>query len=126
MTAPLGRRVLVVDDLHDMTDSMAILLRLLGHDVRVAYDGLHAITVAREFLPDVVLLDLGMTEMRGYDVAKRLRREPTCKDALLVAVTGYGMEEDRHRTSEAGFDAHLLKPADLGTLKALLASGRHN
>ena len=126
MSTLTARRVLVVDDLPDTTDSMAMLLRLLGHEVRVAFDGPHAIELARTFQPDVVLLDIGMPRMNGYVVASRLRHEPTCKNALLVAVTGYGMEDDRRRAFEAGFDAHLLKPADLNTLKALLENGRCN
>jgi CheY-like chemotaxis protein len=125
--SPVGhRRVLVVDDHHDTADSTAIVLQMLGHKVCVAYNGRRAVEIARNFQPDVVLLDLALPEMTGIEVAKRLRAEDACKGALLVAVTGYGREEDRRQTTEAGFNAHLLKPADLGTLKELLANGGCN
>jgi CheY-like chemotaxis protein len=119
-----ANRILVVDDHADTVESMAMLLRLLGHEVRVALDGRQAIEIARVFRPDTVLLDLGLPGMSGFEVARRLREEDACKAALLIAVTGYGQEEDRRRTREAGFDAHLLKPADPDTLKALLTTRR--
>lgn len=116
-------RVLIVDDLRDAADSMAVLLKLLGYEVRVAYDGPLAVEVAREFRPDAVLLDLGLPGLSGYEVAQRVRAVPGLEQTFLVALTGYGQEEDRRRTTQAGFDAHLLKPADLKTLQSLLAQG---
>jgi len=114
-------RILVVDDHHDSAESLATLLRLLGHEVRVVYDGPAALETARTFKPQVGLLDIGMPGMDGVELARRLRRDPELKDALLVALTGYGRDEDRQRSSEAGFDAHLVKPVDVPALNALLA-----
>jgi CheY-like chemotaxis protein len=114
-------RVLVVDDNHDGADSLLLLLQAYGLEPRVAYDGKSGLRLAREFRPDVVLLDLGMPRLDGYEVARRLRRDEGLHDALLVALTGYGSEEDRRLSAEAGFDLHLLKPADLGQLQRLLA-----
>jgi CheY-like chemotaxis protein len=113
--------VLVVDDNQNGADSLQQLLEIYGHESRAAYDGESALRLAREFRPDVVLLDLGMPGLDGYQVARRLRRDEGLHDALLVALTGYGSEEDRRLSAEAGFDAHLLKPADLGQLQRLLA-----
>jgi PAS domain S-box-containing protein len=114
-------RVLVVDDNRDTVAGLAKLLGLLGHDVRIAYDGPTAIEVARSHRPEVVLLDIGLPGMDGYDVAKRLRTEPYCKDSLIIAVSGYGQEEDRRRSKQAGFDHHLSKPVDYESLMALLS-----
>jgi CheY-like chemotaxis protein len=115
------RRVLVVDDNPDAADSLALLLRLAGQDVRTAYDGHRALLQAREFLPDLVLLDIGMPGMDGYEVARRLRSEARLQGARVVAVTGWGQEEDRRRSTEAGFDHHLVKPVDSMALERLLA-----
>jgi CheY-like chemotaxis protein len=114
-------RVLVVDDNHDGADSLLLVLQAYGHEARAAYDGESGLKLAREFRPDVVLLDLGMPGLDGYEVARRLRHDEGLHDALLVAVTGWGEEEARRRSAEAGFDLHLLKPADLGQLQRLLA-----
>jgi two-component system CheB/CheR fusion protein len=111
----------VVDDNRDAADSLAMLLRLKGHDVVVAYDGPSALT-AVTFGPDLVLLDLGMPGMDGYEVARRLRQLPEGRGCLLAALTGWGQEEDRRRTREAGFDRHLVKPVDPVELTALLAN----
>jgi CheY-like chemotaxis protein len=110
----------VVDDNHDVAKSLAMMLRLHGHEVRVAHDGFAALEIARTDRPDVVLLDLGMPGMDGYEVARRLRREPGLENALLAAVSGYGQEEDLRRTREAGFDDHLTKPVDMAQLQGLL------
>jgi CheY-like chemotaxis protein len=115
------RRILVVDDNVDAAESLGMLLRLGGHDVRTAYDGMAAIQVASEFRPEVVLLDIGLPGISGYEVARRLRRESGLEDVFLVALTGYGQEEDRRRSQEAGFDSHLVKPADPTKLQELLA-----
>ncbi len=117
-------RVLVVDDNVDAADSLGMLLRLAGQEVRVAYDGPTALALAPEFRPQVVVLDLGMPSMDGFAVARRLREQPGFRDALLVALTGWGNEEDKRRTREAGFDHHMVKPADPAALQALLASVR--
>src|SRR5262245_7472855 len=104
------RRILVVDDNTDAAESLALLLQLAGHDVRVAHDGIETLAVACEFEPEVVLLDLGMPKMDGYETARRLRRESWGRQATLVALTGWGQQRDRERTAELGFDLHLVKP----------------
>lgn len=114
-------RVLVVDDHHDSGDSLATLLRLIGHEVRVVYDGPAGLAVARAFQPEVALLDIGMPGMDGIELGRRLRREPGLERMLMIALTGFGRDEDRQRSNEAGFDAHLVKPADLASLNALIA-----
>jgi PAS domain S-box-containing protein len=116
------RRVLVVDDNRDAADSLAMLLRLLGADVRIVYGGPEALGVLEEFLPDVVLLDIGMPGMDGHEVARRIRQVPALQKVLLIAMTGWGQEEDRRRSTDAGFDYHLIKPADVGALETLLLS----
>lgn len=117
MTDPIRYRVLVVDDNVDSAQSMSLLLQLEGHDVSCAHDGLEALQVAESFGPQVVLLDLGLPRMNGYDVARRLRQAQQQagddrKRLLLVAISGYGREQDRAAAQEAGFDFHLTKPAD--------------
>jgi PAS domain S-box-containing protein len=120
---PAGRRILVVDDNVDAAESLAALLRLTGHEVWTAYDGPAALDAARTRRPDTVLLDIGLPGLSGYDVARRLRTEPGLEQALLVAVTGWGQDEDRRRAREAGFDHHLTKPVEPVALEALLAAG---
>jgi signal transduction histidine kinase/ActR/RegA family two-component response regulator len=115
------RRILVVDDNVDSAESLAVLLRLQGHEVEVAHDGATALAAAQTFRPQAVLLDIGLPGMDGYEVARRLRQQSVPAEMLLVAVTGYCQEEDRRRSQEAGFNAHLVKPVCLGTLHALLA-----
>jgi PAS domain S-box-containing protein len=113
-------RILVVDDNVDTTQSMVRLLKLLGNDVMVAYDGLSAIDKARILRPEYILLDIGLPGMDGYDVARRLREEPCCKATVIIAVSGYGQEEDRRRSRDAGFDHHLVKPVDFDSLLPLI------
>lgn len=117
-------KVLIVDDNEDSAESLASLMRLFGHDARTAYDGLSALEEARTYLPDVMLLDIGLPKLDGYGVAERLRQEPWRDRMLLMAMTGYGQEEDRRRSREAGFDHHLVKPVDLGKLRELLGVRR--
>ncbi len=117
-TAP--RRILVVDDIMDIAESTAMLLRMWGHEVRLAHNGPEAIQAAAEFRPDAVVLDIGLPGMSGYEVARHLRQRPEFHRTLLIAVTGYGQEEDRRRTDEAGFDRHLTKPVDPLALEAML------
>ena len=108
--APGGLRVLVVDDNRDAAESLSLMLELGGHDVRSAHDGPAALEVVRGFVPEVVFLDIGMPGMDGYAVARRLRVDPSLAGAVLVALTGWGSEEDKRRAGEAGFDHHLTKP----------------
>jgi signal transduction histidine kinase len=104
------RRILVADDNSDAAGALSLRLELAGHDVRTAHDGLEALAVARAFQPEVVLLDLGMPSMDGYETARHLRRLSWGKQARLIALTGWGQQQDRIRTAEAGFDVHLVKP----------------
>jgi PAS domain S-box-containing protein len=114
-------RVLVIDDNVDAAESLAALLRLGGHEVREAHGGLDGLRIAAEFQPDVVLLDLGMPGMNGLEVARELRTRRAGSETYLVAVTGWGQNEDRQRTRDAGFDVHLTKPVDPDELDGLLA-----
>lgn len=115
-------RILVVDDNRDSADSLAMLLRLTGHEVHTAYDGVQGVQTAEQFMHDVVLLDIGMPKLNGYDACRRIRNEAWGKSMVLIAMTGWGQEEHRRRTEEAGFDAHLVKPVDPTALLNLLAS----
>ena len=116
-----GSRVLIVDDNVDSAESLALLLTMSGHKVRTAHDGPAALEAAEAFRPEAVLLDIGLPGMDGYEVARRLRQQAGLNNTFLVAVTGYGQDEDRRRAEEAGFDAHLVKPADPVVLQQLLA-----
>jgi PAS domain S-box-containing protein len=116
-----ARRVLAVDDNVDAVESLALMLRLQGQEVRVAYEAETAVALAEEFRPQVVLLDLAMPGLDGYEVARRLRRLPGLEGTLLVALTGWGQEDDRRHSREAGFDLHLVKPVEPGVLRELLA-----
>jgi PAS domain S-box-containing protein len=118
----LTRRVLVVDDNRDSADTLSTLLQVMGCEVAVAYDGEEALEVAARFKPDAVLLDLGMPKLNGFEACERMRQQPWGRSICIVAVTGWGQDEDRRRTKEAGFNAHLVKPADPGKLTELLAS----
>lgn len=120
--APIRCRVLIADDNRDAADMLGEWLRALGSDVSLAYDGAEAVEVARAFQPDVAILDIGMPKLDGYQVAQRIRSESGSRRPKLVALTGWGQQEDRRRAREAGFDEHLVKPADLDALRALLAS----
>jgi CheY-like chemotaxis protein len=116
-------RILVVDDNVDTARGMARLLKLLGHEVATAHSGQEAIEVARAHQQDFILLDIGLPGMSGYEVASQLRKEECCREAVIVAISGYGQEEDRRRSKEAGFDFHLVKPLDHDALLTLLANG---
>ncbi len=115
-------RVLVVDDNVDSAEILAKLLRMSGHDVRTAYTGPTALEAAVAHLPDVVLLDIGLPGLNGYEVARRLRQDPQLKDVRLVAMTGYGQESDLQLAREAGFDRHLVKPVDFLKVQELLTT----
>ena len=116
-----SHRVLVVDDNVDAAHSLALLLRSTGHEVQTSHDGVAALESAAAWRPDVVLLDIGLPRMDGYEVARRLRKDLHLQEALLIALTGYGQEEDRKLSQEAGFDAHLTKPIEIADLERLLA-----
>ena len=123
VTEPAPRcRVLIVDDNRDATETLAMLVDLMGHEVRTAFDGESAVALARDFLPDVVLLDVGLPGIDGYEVARRLRRQSGREPAVLVALTGHGQPDDRRRALAAGFDRHELKPLAAATLEPLLAA----
>ena len=116
-----GLRLLVVDDNQDAANSLAMLLRLQGHEVGVAHDGPAALDMVEVYRPEMVFLDIGMPGMDGYEVARRLRRQPGLESVRLAALTGWGQQEDRRRTAEAGFDHHLVKPVEPAALEGLLA-----
>jgi len=115
-------RVLIVDDNKDVAVAMSRWVRQLGHEVRVAFDGADAVKIVEEFRPAVVLLDIAMPKMNGYDVARALRSLSWGSEMTLVAVTGWGQEDDRRRSTEAGFDRHMTKPVDPIVLEAFLDS----
>jgi CheY-like chemotaxis protein len=114
------KRVLVVDDNADSAESLSLLLELMGHTVRTAHDGEEALEQAETFRPELVLMDIGMPRMDGYEAARRLRQLPWAGEVVIVALTGWGQDEDKRRSEEAGFDRHLIKPVDPTALEALL------
>jgi CheY-like chemotaxis protein len=114
--------VLVVDDNVDAAEMLELLLGAAGHDVRTAYDGPTALEAALDYRPNVVLLDIGLPGLDGFEVAKRLRQEPVLQGVMLVAMTGYGQESDHQHSLDAGFDHHLVKPVDFGKVQNLLAT----
>jgi PAS domain S-box-containing protein len=116
-----GRRILVVDDNHDLARTLARLLTLMGHDTRTAHDGSEAVAAAEEYRPEVILLDIGLPVMNGHEVARTIRKQPWGRDILIVALTGWGQEGDRRRSKEAGIDRHLVKPVEPQTLRELLS-----
>ena len=126
LTAPVATptllRVLLVDDNVDTVLSLSMLLEACGYDVRLAHDGLTGVQAALDYQPNVVLLDIGLPGLNGYEVAKRIRQEPTLKNVVLVAVTGYGQDSDRRASQQAGFDYHLVKPALLTELEPILST----
>ena len=121
-SASRPRRVLVVDDNEDATNTLAMILQLEGHEIRTAYSGVDALLEADQFHPEVVLLDIGLPGLDGYQVAERLRAVTHRSDMRMIAITGYGQETDRKRTQDAGFANHLVKPVDFAELKRVLDS----
>ena len=115
------RRILVVDDHRDAARVLALLLDALGYDVETAHDGHQALAAMSAFHPEIVFLDIGLPQIDGYEVARRVRELPALDGIKLVALTGWGHDQDRCRTREAGFDHHLVKPVAVKTLKELLA-----
>jgi PAS domain S-box-containing protein len=122
VTDALRKRVLVVDDNVDAAESIAMVLRVAGYDVRCAHDGPSALQAAGSYHPEVVVLDIGLPGMTGYDVARQLRKQPEFSRTPILAVTGYGQDDDRRKSREAGFDAHLTKPVDPDALQAFVAA----
>jgi CheY-like chemotaxis protein len=120
--ATQSRRILLADDNTDFANSLAAVLSSRGHDVRVAHDGAEALATAARFTPDFAFLDIGMPKVHGYEVARRLRELPATAECVLVAVTGWGQEDDRKRAREAGFDRHLVKPVDPADIDTILDS----
>ena len=120
--APNRRRILVVDDNLDSAESLATLLSLRGNETHTANDGQEAVEAAARLRPDVILLDIGMPNMNGYEACRRIRQQPGGDDVVIIALTGWGQDEDRRRSSEAGFDEHLVKPLDPAVLMKLLAA----
>ena len=114
-------RILVVDDNRDAAISLSIMLELMGNETRTAHDGLEALTAAEHYRPDIVLLDIGMPRMNGYEAARRLRQEPWGTQLVLVALTGWGQAEDKERSRDAGFNHHLVKPVEISALETLFA-----
>jgi CheY-like chemotaxis protein len=114
----------VVDDNRDAAESLGMMLTLMGNEVRTAHDGIAAVDVAGEYRPDLILLDIGLPKLNGYDACRRIRGEPWANGTVIVALTGWGQEEDRRRSQEAGFDHHLVKPVEVNDLTKLLAQGQ--
>ncbi|MDR5855695.1 response regulator [Caballeronia sp. LZ062] len=115
------RRILLVDDSADAAFALSMLLEALGHEVRTEHDGVCALDSIDDFRPDVVVLDIGLPGMSGFDVAREMRKRDATRGALLLALTGYGSAEDRQTALDAGFDHHLTKPVSIGALEALLS-----
>jgi CheY-like chemotaxis protein len=116
--------VLVADDNRDAADSLGRMLALLGHEVELAYDGLHAYEAAEAVRPDVAILDIGMPQLHGYDLARRIRATEWGRHMTLVALSGWGQDDDKRRALDAGFDHHFTKPMDLPALANLLRPPR--
>lgn len=113
-------RILVADDNRDSASSLAVLLELMGYEVRAVHDGLAAVDAATSFRPGVMLLDLGMPRLDGYEVCRTVRGQPWGRDVVIIALTGWSQDEDRRRTQDAGFDHHLVKPVQPAALGKLL------
>ena len=119
-----GRKILVADDDQDSAESLALLFQLMGHDVRAAQSGLAAIDVAAEFRPDLIVLDIGMPGLDGYEVCRRIRQHDWAQTIVIAALTGWSRDEDRDRSEEAGFNHFLVKPVDPKALEELIAGLR--
>ena len=121
-TTPRRFKILVVDDNHDSALSLAMMLSIMGHETRTAHDGESAVVSAETFRPEVVLLDIGLPKLNGYEVAQRIREQSWGASMYLIAVTGWGQDEDRQRSSEVGLNLHMVKPVEPSALEKLLAS----
>ena len=122
---PGARRVLVVDDSRDGAESLGMMLELSGHQVALAHDGLEAIERAEQFRPEVILMDVGMPRLNGLEATRRIRQEPWGKTVTIIALTGWGQDDDRVQSREAGCDGHLVKPVVLDELFRILDAPRH-
>ena len=114
-------RILIVDDNRDSADSLSMMLKIMGNETRTAYDGEEALAAANVFRPAVILLDIGLPKLNGYETCRRIREQPGGKELVIIAQTGWGQNVDRQRTHEAGFDHHMVKPVDPHALMKLLA-----
>ena len=114
------RRILIVDDNHDSADSLAMLMEITGNKTYLAHDGVEAVEAIEKHRPEVVLLDIGLPKIDGHEVCRRVREQPWGKDIVVIALTGWGQEDDRRRSEEAGFNGHLVKPVDYDKLLELL------
>ena len=121
-TRPAGRKILVADDDQDSAESLAMLFQLMGHDVRSAQSGLAAISVAEEFLPELIFLDIGMPGLDGYEVCRRIRQQAWGQTMVIAALTGWTRDEDRDRSQQAGFNHFLVKPVDPKALEDVIAA----
>ena len=119
--APRRFKILVVDDNHDSALSLAMMLSIMGHETRTAHDGESAVVSAETFRPEVVLLDIGLPKLNGYEVAQRIREQSWGTSMYLIAVTGWGQDEDRQRSSEVGLNLHMVKPVEPSALEKVLA-----
>jgi CheY-like chemotaxis protein len=119
-----SRRLLVADDNEDFATSFAMILQAMGNEVKIAHDGLAALEVAAAFSPEVAFLDIGLPKINGYELARRLKAAPNTRHTLLVAVTGWGQENDKRQASDAGFDHHLVKPVEPHQIQAVLLKAR--
>jgi CheY-like chemotaxis protein len=118
------RRVLIADDNLDAALSLSTLLQMAGHITEIAANGLEAVSLTASFKPDIAILDIGMPELNGYDAARRIREHASGKNLVLIALTGWGQDEDRQRSREAGFDGHLAKPASYAAIAKLIAESQ--
>jgi two-component system OmpR family response regulator len=118
--SPKPRRVLLVDDSVDAAEAMSMLLETLGHEVRTMHDGPSALAMVDEFAPDVVILDIGLPGMNGFEIARELRTREATRNVLMIALTGYGDASDRRQAHEAGFDHHLVKPVSFTTIENMI------
>ncbi len=116
------RRILLVDDSVDAAEAMSMLLETVGHEVRVMHDGPSALAIVDDFAPEVVILDIGLPGMSGFDVARELRTRAVTKTALLIALTGYGADSDKQATRDEGFDHHLVKPVSFTAIETVIAT----
>ncbi len=119
--AAAGHRILVVDDSVDSAVSLGRILKMFGHEVRTAHDGIEAVEAAQEFGPELILMDVGMPRLNGYEASRRIRQQPWGREVTIIALTGWGQEGDRVQSREAGCDGHLVKPVDFAELQKLLA-----
>jgi CheY-like chemotaxis protein len=118
----VGLRIAIVEDQRDCAETLRLMLEAMGHQVAAAYTGPEGLELVKQYRPDVVICDIGLPGLNGWEVARGVRRDPTVADARLIALTGYGTAEDRKRSREAGFDVHLVKPVPPEVLEDLLAS----